>query len=80
MQIRKLNVRKDEGHELEKKMATHSSILAWRIPGMGGAWLKKKKKKKKWKQLLEQVVRLITYKKLLQMKPDWQSGASYPKI
>ena len=22
-------------HELEKKMATHSSILAWRIPGMG---------------------------------------------
>ena len=42
--------------------------------------LKKKKKKKKWKQLLEQVVRLITYKKLLQMKPDWQNGASYPKI
>ena len=23
---------------LEKEMATHSSILAWRIPGMGGAW------------------------------------------
>ena len=22
-------------HELEKKMATHSSVLAWRIPGMG---------------------------------------------
>ena len=22
-------------HELEKEMATHSSILAWRIPGMG---------------------------------------------
>ena len=22
-------------HALEKKMATHSSILAWRIPGMG---------------------------------------------
>ena len=21
-------------HELEKKMATHSSVLAWRIPGM----------------------------------------------
>ena len=21
-------------HELEKEMATHSSILAWRIPGM----------------------------------------------
>ena len=19
-------------------MATHSSVLAWRIPGMGGAW------------------------------------------
>ena len=24
-------------HELEKEMATHSSILAWRIPGTGGA-------------------------------------------
>ena len=25
-------------HALEKKMATHSSILAWRIPGtLGGA-------------------------------------------
>ena len=23
------------GHALEKEMATHSSILAWRIPGMG---------------------------------------------
>ena len=22
-------------HELEKKMATHSSVLAWRIPGTG---------------------------------------------
>ena len=22
-------------HELEKEMATHSSVLAWRIPGMG---------------------------------------------
>ena len=22
-------------HELEKAMATHSSVLAWRIPGMG---------------------------------------------
>ena len=22
-------------HELEKEMATHSSILAWRTPGMG---------------------------------------------
>ena len=22
-------------YELEKEMATHSSILAWRIPGMG---------------------------------------------
>ena len=22
-------------HELEKEMATHSSILAWRIPGIG---------------------------------------------
>ena len=25
-------------HALEKEMATHSSILAWRIPGIGGAW------------------------------------------
>ena len=23
---------------LEKEMATHSSVLAWRIPGRGGAW------------------------------------------
>ena len=22
----------------EREMATHSSVLAWRIPGMGGAW------------------------------------------
>ena len=26
-------------HALEKEMATHSSVLAWRISGMGGAWL-----------------------------------------
>ena len=25
-------------HTLEKEMATHSSVLAWRIPGMVGAW------------------------------------------
>ena len=25
-------------HALEKEMATHSSILAWRIPGTGRAW------------------------------------------
>ena len=25
-------------YALEKEMATHSTILAWRIPGMGGAW------------------------------------------
>ena len=25
-------------HALEKEMATHSSVLAWRIPGMGGPW------------------------------------------
>ena len=25
-------------HALEKEMATHSSVLAWRIPGDGGAW------------------------------------------
>ena len=24
-------------HALEKEMATHSSVLAWRIPGTGGA-------------------------------------------
>ena len=23
---------------LEKEMATHSSVLGWRIPGTGGAW------------------------------------------
>ena len=23
---------------LEKEIATHSSVLAWRIPGTGGAW------------------------------------------
>ena len=25
-------------HALEKEMATHSSVLAWRIPGMGAYW------------------------------------------
>ena len=25
-------------HALEKEMAIHSSVLAWRIPGTGGAW------------------------------------------
>ena len=25
-------------HALEKEMATHSSVLAWRIPGTGGSW------------------------------------------
>ena len=25
-------------HALEKEMATHSSVLAWRIPGAGGVW------------------------------------------
>ena len=25
-------------HALEKEMAAHSSVLAWRIPGTGGAW------------------------------------------
>ena len=25
-------------HALEKEMATHSSALAWRIPGTGGVW------------------------------------------
>ena len=25
-------------HALEKEMAAHSSVLAWRISGIGGAW------------------------------------------
>ena len=25
-------------HALEKEMATHSSVLAWRVPGMGAWW------------------------------------------
>ena len=25
-------------HALEKEMATHSSVLAWRIPGTGSLW------------------------------------------
>ena len=25
-------------HALEKEMATHSSVLVWRIPGTGEAW------------------------------------------
>ena len=25
-------------HALEKEITTHSSVLAWRIPGTGGAW------------------------------------------
>ena len=25
-------------HALEEEMATHSSVLAWRIPGTGGVW------------------------------------------
>ena len=25
-------------HALEKEMATHSSVLAWRVPRDGGAW------------------------------------------
>ena len=25
-------------HAMEKEMATHSSVLAWRIPGMGAWW------------------------------------------
>ena len=25
-------------YALEKEMATHSSVLAWSIPGIGGAW------------------------------------------
>ena len=25
-------------HALEKEMATHCSVLAWRIPGTGGTW------------------------------------------
>ena len=25
-------------HALEKEMATHASVLAWRIPGTGASW------------------------------------------
>ena len=25
-------------HALKKEMTTHSSVLAWRIPGTGGSW------------------------------------------
>ena len=25
-------------HAVEKEMATHSSVLVWRIPGTGGSW------------------------------------------
>ena len=28
----------DYGGYLEKEMATHSSVLAWRIPGTGACW------------------------------------------
>ena len=30
-----IQVLEDLGQRLEKEMATHSSVLAWRIPGMG---------------------------------------------
>ena len=33
-QVRSLN----QEEPLEKEMATHSSILAWKIPQTGGAW------------------------------------------
>ena len=29
------HILKSVSHALEKEMATHSSVLAWRIPGMG---------------------------------------------
>ena len=46
-------------HALEKEMATHSSVLAWRIPGMGepgglpsmglhNPWVRKVPWRKKW--------------------------------
>ena len=41
-------------HALEKKMATHSSVLAWRIPGTGdlvGCCLWGRKSQKRLKQL-----------------------------
>ena len=28
----------DQEDSLEEEMATHSSILAWKIPWIGGAW------------------------------------------
>ena len=30
-------ISKEQKQALEKEMATYSSVLAWRIPGMGGA-------------------------------------------
>ena len=35
MKHRKDNLTSPKPHALEKEMATHSSVLAWRIPGMG---------------------------------------------
>ena len=39
-------------HALEKKMATHSSILAWRIPGTGAWWAAVYGVAQSWTQLM----------------------------
>ena len=38
-------------HILKLEMATHSSILAWRIPGMGAWWAAVYGVTKSWTQL-----------------------------
>ena len=38
-------------HALEKEMATHFSILAWRIPGMGAWWAAIYGVEQSWTQL-----------------------------
>ena len=35
LNLTELNYKTVSFHALEKEMATHSSVLAWRIPGMG---------------------------------------------
>ena len=37
---------------MEKAMATHSSVLAWRIPGMGAWWAAVYEVAQSWTQLM----------------------------
>ena len=39
-------------HALEKEMATHSSVLAWRIPGTGAWWAAVYGVTQSWTQLM----------------------------